>query len=174
MQKVRFIYNPKSGETVISEWLDHIIEIYQGHGYTVVPYRLCFGDTEETDMFDGVDQSYHHALIAGGDGTVNYVVNVMKRRGLDVPVAVHTINARTGEPVISNLLSVTVVGPTATLADAYGTVCMILGLEKSKEFLAGHPELHAYLIYSDDRGNYQTYLTPGMEAMIARQASTRQ
>ena len=88
MQKVRFIYNPKSGETVISEWLDHIIEIYQGHGYTVVPYRLCFGDTEETDMFDGVDQSYHHALIAGGDGTVNYVVNVMKRRGLDVPVAV--------------------------------------------------------------------------------------
>lgn len=65
-------------------------------------------------------------------------------------------------------------GPTATLADAYGTVCMILGLEKSKEFLAGHPELHAYLIYSDDRGNYQTYLTPGMEAMIARQASTRQ
>ena len=68
MQKVRFIYNPKSGETVISEWLDHIIEIYQGHGYTVVPYRLCFGDTEETDMFDGVDQSYHHALIAGGDG----------------------------------------------------------------------------------------------------------
>ena len=29
MQKVRFIYNPKSGETVISEWLDHIIEIYQ-------------------------------------------------------------------------------------------------------------------------------------------------
>ena len=38
-------------------------------------------------MFDGVDQSYHHALIAGGDGTVNYVVNVMKRRGLDVPVA---------------------------------------------------------------------------------------
>ena len=82
MQKVRFIYNPKSGETVISEWLDHIIEIYQGHGYTVVPYRLCFGDTEETDMFDGVDQSYHHALIAGGDGTVNYVVNVMKRRGV--------------------------------------------------------------------------------------------
>ena len=47
MQKVRFIYNPKSGETVISEWLDHIIEIYQGHGYTVVPYRLCFGDTED-------------------------------------------------------------------------------------------------------------------------------
>ena len=51
---------------------------------------------------------------------------------------------------------------------------MILGLEKSKEFLAGHPELHAYLIYSDDRVNYLTYLPTGMEAMIARQASTRQ
>ena len=28
MKRVRFIYNPQSGETVITEWLDKIIEIY--------------------------------------------------------------------------------------------------------------------------------------------------
>ena len=88
MEKVRFVYNPKSGETVITEWLDGIIDIYQRRGFTVVPYRISFSDTEERDMLDGVDETYHHILVAGGDGTVNYVVNNLKRRGLDVPVAV--------------------------------------------------------------------------------------
>ena len=88
MEKVRFVYNPKSGETVITEWLDGIIDVYQRRGFTVVPYRISFSDTEEWDMLDGVDETYHHILVAGGDGTVNYVVNNLKRRGLDVPVAV--------------------------------------------------------------------------------------
>lgn len=88
MQKVRFIYNPKSGETIITEWLDSIVDIYQRRGFAVHPYRVSFTETEEKDMFDGVDADYHHILVAGGDGTVNYVVNTMKRRGLDVPVAV--------------------------------------------------------------------------------------
>lgn len=82
---------------------------------------------------------------------------------------VHTIDARTGEPVISNLLSATVVAPTATLADAYGTLFMILGLDRSKEFLSTHPDLQAYLIYSDDTGNLKTYVTPGLAAMIVPQ-----
>lgn len=88
MKKVRFIYNPASGETVIAEWLDDIISIYQKHGYTIIPYRLSFHDRQEETMLHGVDGTYHHILISGGDGTVNYVVNVMKRRGVDVPVAV--------------------------------------------------------------------------------------
>ncbi len=82
---------------------------------------------------------------------------------------VHTIDARTGEPVISNLLSATVVAPTATLADAYGTLFMILGLDRSKEFLSTHPDLQAYLIYSDDAGDFKTYVTPGLAAMIIPQ-----
>lgn len=82
---------------------------------------------------------------------------------------VHTIDARTGEPVISNLLSATVVAPTATLADAYGTLFMILGLDRSKEFLSTHPDLQAYLVYSDDTGNLKTYVTPGLAAMIVSQ-----
>ncbi|MDD3108524.1 MAG: YegS/Rv2252/BmrU family lipid kinase [Alistipes sp.] len=88
MKKVRFIYNPRSGETLITEWLDHIVEIYQSHGLSIMPYRLCFNEQEEEALLDGVDESFHHLLIAGGDGTVNYVINQMKRRGVDVPVAV--------------------------------------------------------------------------------------
>lgn len=53
-----------------------------------MPYRLAFTETEETDLLDDIDGSYHHILVAGGDGTVNYVVNLLKRRNLDLPVAV--------------------------------------------------------------------------------------
>ena len=42
MQKVRFAYNPKAGETVITDWLDNIIDIYQRGGYSIMPYRLAF------------------------------------------------------------------------------------------------------------------------------------
>ena len=88
MQKVRFAYNPKAGETVITDWLDNIIDIYQRGGYSIMPYRLAFTEAEETDLLDDIDGSYHHILVAGGDGTVNYVVNMLKRRNLDLPVAV--------------------------------------------------------------------------------------
>ena len=88
MKRVRFIYNPSSGETSIVEWLDRITEIYQSEGYQIVPYRLCFDRAEPDRMLEGVDGSWHHILIAGGDGTVNYVVSNLKRLGLDVPLAV--------------------------------------------------------------------------------------
>lgn len=64
MQKVRFAYNPKAGETVITDWLDNIIDIYQRGGYSIMPYRLAFTETEETDLLDDIDGSYHHILVA--------------------------------------------------------------------------------------------------------------
>lgn len=76
---------------------------------------------------------------------------------------VHTVNPLTGEPVVSNLLSATVVAPDATLADIYGTYFMVAGLEEAKTFLAGRKELEAYLVYSDDQGNFQVYATPGLD-----------
>lgn len=88
MKKVRFIYNPHSGETAITAQLDKIISIYQEKGFTIVPHRLTFSDQEELRMLADIDSDYDHLLIAGGDGTVNYVVNGMKRLGIDIPVAV--------------------------------------------------------------------------------------
>ena len=81
---------------------------------------------------------------------------------------VHTVDPLTGEPVVSNLLSATVVARTATLADAYGTALMVMGLERSKAFLATLSDVEAYLVYSDDRGEFRTYATPGMEQLVVR------
>jgi len=33
--------------------------------------------------------------------------------------------------------------------------------------LTKHPELQAYLIYSDDYGNYQVYETPGLKTILS-------
>ena len=40
MKKVKFIYNPNSGDKRIKNEIDNIIRIYQKNGYSVVPYRL--------------------------------------------------------------------------------------------------------------------------------------
>jgi len=72
---------------------------------------------------------------------------------------VHTINAKTGFTSRSNMLSASVMAENCTLADGYATTFMAMGLEKTKEFLSKHPELEAYLIYVDEEGNWQTYMT---------------
>lgn len=81
---------------------------------------------------------------------------------------VHTVDARTGEPIVSNLLSATVIAPTSALADAYGTLCMVLGVEESLAMLKNHPELEGYLVWSDPAGDYRVSMTPGMEQMIIK------
>ena len=43
----------------------------------------------------------------------------------------HTLDPRTGAPVTHGLLSATVVTPSAAYADAYATVCMVLGRTKA-------------------------------------------
>lgn len=88
MKKVRFIYNPSAGETIISEWLDNVISLYQEEGFVVEMYRLTFHDKDEELAIEGIDDSYDHILAAGGDGTINYIVNIMKRFGVDIPLAI--------------------------------------------------------------------------------------
>lgn len=61
----------------------------------------------------------------------------------------HTIDPRTGYPVDHNLLSATVVAPTATDADALATYFMVIGFEQSKEFILSDPDIEACLITAD-------------------------
>ena len=72
---------------------------------------------------------------------------------------VHTINAKTGFTSRSNMLSASVMAKNCTLADGYATTFMAMGLEETKVFLNKHPELEAYLIYTDEDGNWKKYMT---------------
>lgn len=87
MKKVRFIYNPYSGDKTISDKLDIIIETYQSKGYVVIPFRISNRGKIE-DAFLDIDNTYDHILIAGGDGTVDIVVNNIKKLNMNIPIAV--------------------------------------------------------------------------------------
>jgi len=58
----------------------------------------------------------------------------------------HTIDPRTGYPVEHNLLSATVVAPTAAEADALATACMVVGPEQARALIESRPDLEGYLI----------------------------
>jgi thiamine biosynthesis lipoprotein len=81
----------------------------------------------------------------------------------------HSIDPKTGYPAKQSLLSATIIADDCMTADAYATVCMVAGLEKSKAILSKHSELEAFLIYGDDTGVYQLFVTEGMKAMVVEE-----
>ena len=74
----------------------------------------------------------------------------------------HTIDPKTGYPVQHNILSATVLATDCTTADAYATAFMVLGMERSQAILQKHPELMAYFIYTDHKGNNAVWFTKGL------------
>ena len=87
LRKVLFIYNPSSGESPVAGRFDRIIELYQAHGLHMLFHRLAF-DAGDEAVLAAVDGSFDHLLLAGGDGSINYAVNLIKGMGLNLPVAV--------------------------------------------------------------------------------------
>ena len=78
----------------------------------------------------------------------------------------HHLDPKTGYPTKNNLLSASIFAKECISSDANATGVLVMGLDKAKEFLTSHPELQAYLIYSDDKGNYQVYETPGLQSIV--------
>jgi thiamine biosynthesis lipoprotein len=73
----------------------------------------------------------------------------------------HSIDPTTGRPKEDVLLSATVIAPTATAADAWGTALMVMGLEQAQRTVLERPELEAYLIYSNRKGEWEEWTSPG-------------
>lgn len=80
----------------------------------------------------------------------------------------HTIDPKTGQPVQHNILSATVLADNCATADAYATAFMVMGLDKAKTVLEKHPELMAYFIYSDEKGNNAVWYSPSLREKIAK------
>ena len=83
MKTAVFLYNPESGRGRASREAEQIDEIFRTNGYRVVPQPIDFS----VNPFDG-HETIDLMVVAGGDGTVNFAVNAMKSRGLDIPLGV--------------------------------------------------------------------------------------
>ncbi len=71
----------------------------------------------------------------------------------------HTIDPHSGYPVQHSILSSTVFAPTCAMADAFATAFMVMGLDEARKVLQREKQLEVYFIYTDEKGEYQTYRT---------------
>ncbi len=87
MKKVKFIYNPMAGETIIVDKLDEVIRIHQEYGYMVCPFRLNEDMNMELALSD-INDNYSYILIAGGDGSLDLLINTLMEINVDIPIGV--------------------------------------------------------------------------------------
>ena len=79
----------------------------------------------------------------------------------------HTINPKTGFPSQNRLLSVTVVTSDCSLADAYATAFMAMGLKKTKQIIKTlDDDIEIYIVYTDKNGDWKVYMSPEMKKRI--------
>ncbi|MDK4513454.1 YegS/Rv2252/BmrU family lipid kinase [Fusobacterium necrophorum] len=87
MKRIKFIYNPISGSGNSAKILDTVIATYQKYNKIIVPFRI--GETFPLEIaLEDIHDNYEHLLIAGGDGTVNRVLNLYMKKELTLPIAI--------------------------------------------------------------------------------------
>ena len=79
---------------------------------------------------------------------------------------VHTIDAKTGYTKNAKVLAASVIAKDCATADAYASTFMALDLEDSKILLSKQTVLEAYIIYVDEEGNTQEFMTNGFEMLV--------
>ena len=72
------LYNTKAGKGRTVSNVAAIVEVFRREGIAIEPKEIAFGQ----NPFDG-HEDVDLAVVAGGDGTINYVVNCMFDRGVN-------------------------------------------------------------------------------------------
>ncbi|MDD4843118.1 MAG: YegS/Rv2252/BmrU family lipid kinase [Anaerotignum sp.] len=93
---ILLIYNPNAGNHIFKNNLDLIIERLQAKGYLVSPFRLGKG-IDLNEFFQRINpEQYKKILIAGGDGTINQVLNAMLDNGMNLPIGIYPAGTANG------------------------------------------------------------------------------
>lgn len=129
-----------------------------------LPWRIGIDRPEDNNSVPGNDlqaviSMKNRSLATSGNYRKFYVEDGVKYS--------HTIDPRTGYPARNQLLSATILADECATADGIATACMVFGKDKTIEFLNMHPEYDAFLVYSDDNGNYQTWATENLKGSIS-------
>ncbi|MEO9891522.1 FAD:protein FMN transferase [Aurantibacter sp.] len=82
---------------------------------------------------------------------------------------VHTINPLTGYTKNSTTLGATVFAKNCATADGYATSFMAMDLDEVKQLLNTREELDAYIVYSNEMGTIQEFMTEGFKKLLIAQ-----
>jgi len=83
MKQAILLYNKKSGKCKIIKHINKICLIFKDNGYNLTPTPIDFTNNPFQNNKD-----IELIVVAGGDGTVNYIVNSMKSCCIDIPIGV--------------------------------------------------------------------------------------
>ena len=81
----------------------------------------------------------------------------------------HTIDALTGYPSKSDILSASVISDDCIYADAWATAFMAMGLSKSKTLVEDIKHIEALFIYNDSENMMDTWHSSGFDQYILNQ-----
>ena len=129
-------------------------------------WRIGIDKPEDNNMSPGetlqaVIKIGDRALATSGNYRKFYVENGIKYS--------HTIDPHTGYPAKNRLLSATILAEECATADGIATACMVMGKEKAIEFIGNHPEFSAYYVFTDDDGNYVTWISENLKGLISEE-----
>ncbi|WP_432403987.1 YegS/Rv2252/BmrU family lipid kinase [Wukongibacter sp. M2B1] len=131
--KVLLIYNPVSGSGIFKNYLDYIIEKFQEKDFQIIPYRISSKDTLDNILLNLDENEYKKILIAGGDGTINRIVNKLVKYDINLPIGIFPVGTANDYAQYFNLPRTIEEMTDIVLRDNY-TYCDI-GIANDKYFI---------------------------------------
>lgn len=87
MKKIRLIYNKSAGQNKSSEIISDVIGRLSENGFEVTAFRASKENSCEEFIKETPSDTYG-IIVAGGDGTINKVVNFMMKYSVSVPLGI--------------------------------------------------------------------------------------
>lgn len=86
--KVLLFYNPNAGNGLFKSNLDLIVEKFQRKRMQLIPVRADRKGILNEVMREMNPKEFRKVIAAGGDGTINILVNTMMQYDIDLPIAI--------------------------------------------------------------------------------------
>jgi len=87
MKKIRLIYNKSAGQNKGGEIISDVIGKLSENGFEVTAFRASKENSAEPFIAATPEDTYG-IVVAGGDGTINKVVNFIKKYNINVPLGI--------------------------------------------------------------------------------------
>jgi len=115
------------------------------------------------------ENRFYNRVVVLQDEAVATSGNYRKFYVIDGVKYAHSLDPKTGYPVQHSLLSSTVIAPTAGEADAYATAFMVMGVEKTLEFVKNHPQIKVYLMF-DEKGEVKIAMSDNFKSYLKKES----